>query len=75
MTRNQERHLRLKYDLAKSGLTLADLARHIGVSHSAVSMIVSGRSRSARIEQAVADALDRKPQDIWPEYYEKEAKT
>lgn len=71
MTTNQERRLRLRYELSRLGLSFADLSRKLGVTHSAISLVVAGKSRSARIEQAVADALNCAPEDIWPEYYKK----
>ena len=42
--------------MAVRNRTLADLARELGVTRSAVTAVVRGRRRSARIEQAVARA-------------------
>lgn len=43
-----------------------DLAEELGVSQSSVSQALSGERRSARIEQAIAEALGMPVEDVFP---------
>lgn len=47
--------LRYRLELAESGVT--KIAKQIGVSHSAVSQVISGKYHSARIEAEIARIL------------------
>jgi lambda repressor-like predicted transcriptional regulator len=49
------------------GMTQARLADQLGVARATVSMVISGASHSARIQQAVADVLELSQNEIWPE--------
>ncbi len=72
MLPNKVRHLKLKHELELAGKSLATISGQLGVSHSAVYAVTTGRSRSHRISQAIAEALDHKISEIWPEYGETE---
>lgn len=56
-----------KAELIRNSKRQSDIARALGVSSTAVSDVVSGRSRSARIEQAVAEAIGRPVEDVFPQ--------
>ncbi|OOY15870.1 hypothetical protein BMI85_09960 [Thioclava sp. DLFJ4-1] len=71
---NRERHSRIKYELDRRGLSLAEIARRAGVGLSAVSSVSLGRSRSARIEAKLADALETTAPELFPERYPEERK-
>lgn len=60
-------HLRRKIGLLRSGKTAADIAREVGVSRAAVSAVVTGRMRSQRIEQAIAQALGEPVGSLFPD--------
>lgn len=49
--------LEIKYELAKKNLTQSDIARRCKVTMNAVYLVVQGKSRSARIERAIARAI------------------
>lgn len=51
-----------KAELVRRGVTMASIARELGVTASHVQAVVAGIRRSPRVEQAVADALGL-PQD------------
>lgn len=55
-----------KAEIARRNVRQADIARRLDVSDTAVSDVVSGRSRSARIEQAVADAIGMPVEEVFP---------
>ena len=64
----QEPELRwewVKYQLRLRGLTLADLARKLGVSGTAVKN--TKWTPYPRMERVIAERLGRQPEDIWPE--------
>ncbi|GFE49029.1 hypothetical protein So717_07820 [Roseobacter cerasinus] len=67
---DRERHAHIKYQLELRGLSLAEIAEQIGVGASAVSSVSLGKSRSKRIEQALAAALDKTPEELFPERYQ-----
>lgn len=49
------------------GITISDVARQLNCSVAAVSMVISGTSKSQRIMEAVAAAIGKKVREIWPE--------
>ncbi|WP_448428716.1 helix-turn-helix domain-containing protein [Martelella sp. FOR1707] len=67
--KDQLRHERIKYELARRGLSLAQIARQAGVGISAVSSVSIGRSRSTKIEQHLASALNMDAAQLFPERY------
>jgi|GEM_PF-1336874 len=72
--RVQEHAARIKYALACSNYTQADLALELDRSRSAVSMVINGRGRSKRIELRIA-AITRRPlAELWPQWHGPNAK-
>jgi Ner family transcriptional regulator len=65
-------HERLKAELRIRGTSLARIARELGVSGTSMSLVGLGKHRSARIEAAIAKALDTTPALLWPDRYKKE---
>lgn len=55
----------IKYQLRTKGTSLAQLARELEVSDTAVKN--AKRTAYPRMERAIAKALDLKPIDLWPE--------
>jgi lambda repressor-like predicted transcriptional regulator len=58
-----------KMKLRLRGMTFASIAEAIGVERSAVSRTSLGTSRSKRIERALADALETRVEDLFPDRY------
>ena len=52
-----------------AGLTYTDLARKLGCSRPFVSLVASGKNQSWRVASAIAEAIGRKPWEIWPRLY------
>jgi lambda repressor-like predicted transcriptional regulator len=52
-----------------AGLTYTDLARQLGCSRPFVSLVASGKNQSWRVASAIAEAIGRKPWEIWPRLY------
>lgn len=66
---DRERHERIKMRLRIAGTSFADLARSLGVSDTNVSSCSFGRRRSAKVQKAIADALNTTPEALFPERY------
>jgi DNA-binding XRE family transcriptional regulator len=62
----------IKSMLRERKITLTSIAKHIGVSKQAVSIIIDRRQTSRRIAQGVADALTLPLDAVFPEYAAKE---
>lgn len=58
--------LQRKAALILHGVRQADIARSLGVTATHVSDVVHGRRRSPRVERAIAEALGRSPEDLFP---------
>lgn len=61
------RHEHIKGALRICGKPLSQLGRELGVSGSAMSAVSMGKSRSAKIEAAIAAALETTPEALWPD--------
>lgn len=57
--------------LKKAGTSQAQLARRLGVSHTAVCHVVNGRpnNRSRRIAKAISHAAGISMKELWPDAY------
>lgn len=71
---NQElaAHERLKAELRIRGTSLARIARELGVTDSALSLVGKGYHRSSRIEKALADAVGVTAEELFPHRYFRE---
>lgn len=68
---DDRRHADIKSALRLKRLTLSDIARSLAVTPGTVSIVSRGFRRSRRIETAIANALSCRPQDLWPDRYQK----
>ena len=59
-------HELLKAELRIRGTSLAQIARELGVSDSALTLVGKRMCRSQRIEAALAVAVGVSPQDLFP---------
>lgn len=59
--------IRLELFKRRKNIKMADIARNLGVSNAAVSRVIDRLSRSERIQQAVADAIQRPMTEVFPE--------
>lgn len=71
MKANLERHELVKYRLRKRQTSLAKISRDLGIQPGSVTAVSQGYRRSKRVEQALAEALDMTPEDLFPEHYPK----
>jgi Ner family transcriptional regulator len=46
-------------------ITLADIARDLGVTYQHVWQVVVGRRRSARVEEAIAERIGKPPEKVF----------
>ncbi|WP_350937853.1 helix-turn-helix domain-containing protein [Thioclava kandeliae] len=64
------RHELIKARLRIAGANMAQIGRELGVSHTTISSVSQGYSRSRRVEEAIAAKLSVGPESVWPERYE-----
>lgn len=62
----------LIYLLSLKKITLARIARDLGVKPPSVGDVVHGRKRSYRIQSYIADILGEPINKLWPETYTKD---
>lgn len=55
--------------LKKAGQSASSIARELGVSHVSVSRVVSGISRSQRIEERISEITDIPLYRLWPDWH------
>lgn len=60
---------RIQYELKERGVTQRAIALKLGVSEMTVSDVVRKKSISDHVMRAIADAIGRPVQAIFPEYY------
>jgi len=58
-----------KVIMLKTGHSLGSLAEHVGHTKQAVSQAIQGRSTSLRIHRKIAEVLNVRLVDFWPELY------
>jgi lambda repressor-like predicted transcriptional regulator len=58
--------LEIKIELLKAGISIRRLARQEGVSHTAMSYTIHGINKGLRLRQAVARAIGKSVEEIWP---------
>lgn len=58
----------IKVALMKEGISMRSIARDLGVSPNAVSLVVHRRISSSRIRSAVARAIGHHPAEVFPEW-------
>jgi len=61
----------IKANLRMKGITPTALADELGVGHSSVSQVISGRSASARIRASIAEIIGQPVETLWPRAKEK----
>jgi lambda repressor-like predicted transcriptional regulator len=62
-------HRKIKQALHSKGVSLASISRQLGVSRATVTCVCQGYRRSRRVETAIASALEKSPEEIWPDRY------
>ena len=68
--RMKNRHAEIRSKLAQKGSSLSVIVHKLKVSKAALTLVSMGKSRSSRIEQAIAEGIGMTPQDLFPEYYQ-----
>jgi len=63
---DHERRRRVLVALAERGMTISGLARSLEIPRAIVSQIISGRRRSAKTEQRIADFLGKPADYLFP---------
>ena len=58
--------LEIKIELLKVGISIRQLARQEGVSHTAMSYTIHGVNKGRKLREAVARAIGKSVEEIWP---------
>lgn len=66
----KRRRRKIRALLVEEGITLASIARRMGLTKSTVCDVVTGGRQSRRVKLAVAQALRMKPKELWPEDFQ-----
>lgn len=59
----------VKASLRKENSSLSEVARELGVSRQAVSLVIRGAARSRRIERLIAQKIGKPVGEVFPERY------
>ncbi len=57
----------IKQKLKEHNVTMVGIAKSLGITHTAVCLVIKGTSKSARVSQAISDAIGVPVSEIWPE--------
>jgi len=60
---------KIQYELKRRGITQRAIADGIGRSEQHVGQVILGRSTSHRTMTAIAKAIEKRPEALWPDYY------
>ncbi|GEM_PF-3529220 len=66
----KRRRRKIRAMLVEEGITLASIARQMGLTKSTVCDVVTGGRQSRRVKRAVAEALKVNPKTLWPEDFQ-----
>jgi lambda repressor-like predicted transcriptional regulator len=58
--------LEIKIELLKAGISIRQLAKQQGVSHTAMSYTIHGINKGFKLRKAVAQAIGKRVEEIWP---------
>lgn len=59
----------IKSALRKRGVTQADLARRLGVSKTTINYVITGKTLSRRVAEAIAEDSGKPLNTLWPRKY------
>ena len=62
--------IRLELFKRRKIVNMAKIARQLKCSKTAVTLVIDRKSKSQRIMEAVATAIDQPIEKVWPEHYE-----
>jgi len=61
--------IRIELFKRRKQITMAAIARDLGCTPTAVGRVISGQTVSRRIMEAVAEAIGRDKEQVFPEYF------
>ncbi len=71
--KNEEQHIAIRVLLMRNKLDVAKLARRIRRSRTWTSLVLYGHEKSEPTRKAIADALGKRVEYLWPESPKKKA--
>ena len=60
-----EKAMKIKVEMLKKRISGADIAKKAGVDRSAIYHVIAGRSKSKKLRQAIAEALEMSYKEVW----------
>ena len=64
---------KIKSLMALYGIKGTDIAKKLGLSRVTISIVITGKGKSRRVQKAIALALDMPVEELWPENDKKAA--
>jgi len=58
---------KIKANLILAGVTQSEIARSLGIKVASVNDVVSGKRKNPRIRSAIAEAIGKPVEKIWPD--------
>lgn len=58
----------IRAELLLKGIRPTMIADKLKVSRAAVSSVISGKLKSMRIQEEIAQQIDRKVEEVWPQW-------
>jgi transcriptional regulator with XRE-family HTH domain len=65
----------IKEELIARGIQNKDLAAELGISKTAISLVIHGKSTSDRVQRAIAAKIGKDPEFVFPDYYQRKQLT
>jgi transcriptional regulator with XRE-family HTH domain len=60
-------HIEIKILLLRAGVSQSAIARKLHVTVGFVNQIITGRRHTKRVRMAIAEAVGKQVEDLWPE--------
>ena len=58
--------IEIKIDLIRANILQSQIARKLGVSKVIITNVIKGRRTSRRVKKAIAKAIGRRVEELWP---------
>lgn len=59
--------IEIKILMIRAGITQADIGRKLGLSRAFINQVVLGHRPTKQVKQAIAEAVGKPVEDLWPE--------
>jgi len=60
----------IRAEMVRRKITVVSIAKHLGIAHPSVSMVMSGRRSTRYVQEAIAAAIERPVEEVFPKNQE-----